>query len=141
MLKAGIREAAKMLAALRPVQREQVLALITQQDAELAEKLRQNMVILEDLKFLTVSMLQELLREIQINDLALALRRGSAELRSFFLSQVSSRMSAEIEDILNGPPQKLSLVDEAEERVMSVVRRMVDEGKLILSEKGREEYV
>ncbi len=141
MLKAGVREAAKMLAALNLAQREKVLALITEQDAQLADQLRQNMVVFEDLKLLTVSMLQEFLREIKVGDLALALRRGSAELQSFFFEHISSGMKSEIEEVLNGPPQKLSLVEEAEERVMSVVRKMIDEGKLVLSEKGKEEYV
>ncbi len=139
--KSGVQEAAKMLAGLRPLEREKVLLLIARQDAQMAELLKKHMVILEDLKFLTVKMLQELLREIEIKDLAFSLRRGSEELKLFFLNNLSSGMKREIEDVLDGPPLQVSLVEEAEERVMSVVRKMVDEGRLVLKEGGNEEYV
>ena len=85
-------------------------------------------------------MLVELLREVQLSDLALALRMGSEELRHFILSNVSKSMREEIEEVLIGKPQPVSKVEEAMEKVMVVVRKKADRGELNFNDPD-EEYV
>ena len=137
----GIREAARLLGGLDMAAQEKVLAIIAKQDVALAERLRQNMVIFEDLQYLTVSMLQELLREIKLEDMGLALRIGSQKLRDHILNNISSRMKQDILDILQGPPQQVTKVQEAAERIMEVVRHKIAQGELVLDRTGSEEYV
>ena len=141
MFRGGVKEAAKMLAGLNPSQRVKVLALISQKDPQMAEALKHHMVTFEDLKLITIKMLVELTREINIADLALALRMGSEELRSFILDNVSRSMREEINEVLMGKPQAVSKVEEAMEKVMVVVRAKADKGELIFSNTDDEEYV
>lgn len=136
--KGGPLEAAKMLAGLDRQQRENVLKEIAAKNPEMAALLRQNMVTFEDLQFLTVKMLQDFLREIDLKKLGLALRVGSEELRSHILSHVSSGMRGDIEETLNGPPQPVSKVNEVVGEIMQVVHRMVDTGKLVIR-RGQED--
>lgn len=139
--KGGIEEAAKMLAGLDLKSRENVLSIISKQNPKMAELLKRNMVTFEDLKLMTVKMLQEFLREIDLNDLGMALRIGTKELRDFFLDNVSKSISAELQDILNGPPQPVGKVEEKVEGIMELVRKKIDKGEIILDKEGSEQYV
>lgn len=137
----GVKEAAKMLAGLNPSERVKVLALISYKDPKMADALKLHMVTFEDLKFITVKMLVELTREIDLADLALALRIGSEELRDYILSNVSKSMREEINEVLLGKPQAVSKVEESMAKVMFVVRAKVDKGELIFSDPDDDEYV
>jgi flagellar motor switch protein FliG len=139
--KGGLKEAARMLSGLGPEEREKVLEIIAKKDPAMAERLRKNMVTLEDLKFLTVKMIQELLREIDIQDFALTLRIASPELRDHILSNVSSSMRSDIEQVLLGPPQSVSKVQEKTEEVLKIVREKMDRGELIINRNSDDEYV
>ena len=139
--KGGIEEAAKMLAGLDLKSRENVLSIISKQNPKMAELLKRNMVTFEDLKFMTVKMLQEFLREIDLNDLGMALRIGTKELRDFFLDNVSKSMASELLYLLNGPPQPVSKVEEKVEGIMEIVRKKIDKGEIILDKEGSEQYV
>lgn len=137
----GVKEAAKMLAGLAPDDRRRVFDEITSRDPQMAEALKNNMVSFEDLIYLTPKMLVELLREINISDLGMALRIASQELKSFILTNVSKGIRQDIEDILLGPLQPVSKVQESAEKIMTIVRSKVDKGELVLKEGGSEEYV
>jgi len=139
--RAGPKEAAKMLAALNPQERERILKEIAGRDPHMAEMLVANMVTLEDLKFLTVKMLQEFLREIKLSDLGLALRIGSDELRKNILGKVSSSMREEIQDLLNGPPRRVSEVQEAAGKIVALMLDKVEKGTMILRNDSDEELV
>lgn len=134
--KGGIEEAAKMLAGLDRQGRENVLKLIAEKDPQMAEALKKNMVTIEDLQFLTVKMLQELLRDIDVNDLALAMRISSDKLKSHILQNVSSSLRKDIEDVLLGPPQSVSKVDEAHDKVMDIVLKKMEKGELVFNKDG-----
>lgn len=134
--KGGIEEAAKMLAGLDRQGRENVLKIIADKDPQMAEKLKKSMVTIEDLRFLTVKMIQELLRDIDLNDLALALRISSPELKTHILQNVSSSIRKDIEDVLLGKLQSVSTVNEAADKVMEVVLRKISKGELVINKNG-----
>ncbi|MCB9061038.1 MAG: hypothetical protein H6622_05915 [Halobacteriovoraceae bacterium] len=138
--KGGVSEAAKMLSGLAPNERNRVLSDIQKRDPRMAKLIKKNMITFEDLQYLTLSMLQELLREVNIDDLALSLRIGSVELRDFIFSKVSSRLKEDINSILKGAPMPVTKVQEARERIMEIVRRKVENGEIIIN-RGEDEYV
>ena len=129
----GIKEAAKMLAGLDKSSRENVLKKISQVDPQMAESLKNNLVDFEDLKYMTNSMLIDFLKKVDLNDLGLALRGSSEELRKFFLNNVSSGMRKDIEDHLKGPLQMLSKVEEAQNKIIEIAKEMEERGEIILS--------
>jgi len=129
----GVQAAAKMLAGLDPKNRERVLGEIAARDPNMAEALKQSMVTFEDLQFVTIKQLQELLREIKLPDLALGLRAATKELKDHFYSILPKSLCRELDDVLLGAPQPLEKVLEAQEKVMVVVRAKMDKGQLVLS--------
>ncbi len=138
LFKGGVKEAAKMLSALSMVERERILTDIAKKDPHMAELLKKNLIVFEDLRFITVKMLVELLREINLNDLALALRLASQELRKHILENVSTSIREEIQAVLNGKLRPVSEVEESVEKVMQVVRQKVEKGELILSNSSEK---
>jgi flagellar motor switch protein FliG len=137
----GVKEAAKMLTGLSRSAREKILEIISKKDPRMAEALHKSMYQFEDLKYLTQVMLIELLREIKISDMGLALRISSNDLKDFILKNSPRGMRQEMEEILVGPPQLASKVEEAQERIMSVVRVKIDKGQLIITKDSSEKYV
>lgn len=136
----GIKGAAEMLAGLNPKEQERLLEQIRKQDPQMAQLLEKNMTTFEDLRHLTPKMMVELLREIDLKDLALGLRLGSQELKNHFLKNLSKGAAREIEEVLLGPPQSVDRVQESIEKIMQVVREKVKKGELILSPDS-EKYV
>lgn len=132
IFKGGLKEAAKLLQGLSGQQRERVLNEIRAQDPVMAEKIQREMVQFEDLQYLSIKMLQELLKEISLKTLGKALRIGSLELRNSILSRVSASMKREIEEVLLGPPMPVDLVEEARTQIMAVVLKKVEKGELVL---------
>ena len=137
----GVKEAAKMLAGLSRSAREKVLDLISKKDPKMAETLHKSMYSFDDLQYLTPMMLIELLRSIKIPDMGLALRISSPELKDHIMKNTPRGMRQEMEEILMGPPQLASKVEEAQERIMVIVREKIDKGQLIINKDSSETYV
>ena len=137
----GVKEAAKMLAGLSRSAREKILEIISKKDPLMAQTLHKSMYTFEDLQYLTPVMLIELLREIKIADMGLALRISSNQLKDFILKNSPRGMRQEMEEILTGPPQLASKVEDAQERVMAVVRAKIDKGQLIINKESSETLV
>ena len=131
-LQGGILEAARLLAGLSREARKKALEFISRKDPRMAEELEKNMYTFEDIRFLSPLMLIELLKDIKVSDLGLALRISSNELKDFILKNTPKLMRQEIEESLVGPPQLASKIEEAQGRVMSVVRAKIDKGELII---------
>lgn len=137
----GVKEAAKMLAGLSKSAREKVLELISKKDPRMAEALHKSMYTFDDLQYLTPVMLIELLREIKVSDMGLALRISAPALKDFVLKNTPRVMRQEMEEILMGPPQLANKVEEAQERIMEVVRKKLDKGQLIINKESSEKLV
>jgi len=137
----GVKGAAKLLAGLDPVSRQRLFDELSKKDPKIVEILKKNMVSMEDLILLTVKMIQDLTREIQMKDLGMALRTEKEELRDHFLNNISKRMKEEVEDILNGSPQPLSKVQEAQEKILSLIRNKLEKGEIVLSKDSKDRLV
>jgi flagellar motor switch protein FliG len=137
----GVKEAAKMLAGLSRSAREKVLEIISKKDPKMAETLHKSMYTFEDLQYLTPMMLIELLRSVKMSDMGLALRISSNELKDHIMKNTPRGMRQEMEELLLGPPQLASKVEEAQERIMVVCREKIDKGQLIINKDSSETYV
>lgn len=137
----GVEGAAKLLSQLDSSHSKRLLDQIASSDPEMAQALQDNLVDFEDLRFLTVDMMRELLKEISLRDLGLALRISSPDLCKHFLSNISSGMKREVEDVLAGPPVKASDAQQAKEDILNVVRKKVENGLIILNPDDGEEMV
>ncbi len=137
----GPKEAARMMALLDPESRKRIMGELEARDPKTAQVVRSLMVTLDDLQFLSLRMLQELLQLISLKELGLALRRASSELQRHLLSQLSIRMQEEVREILQGPPQPKIIVEEAEKKLLKILLEKVEKGEFVLSKDGKDQLV
>lgn len=137
----GVKEAAKMLAGLSKAAREKVLETIFKKDPKMAVALHKSMYTFDDLQFLTPLMLIELMRSVKTADMGMALRIASPEVKKFVLMNSPKMLRQEMEEILLGPLQLASKVEEAQDRIMEIVRAKIDKGELIINKESSETLV
>jgi flagellar motor switch protein FliG len=138
----GVRSLADILNhADRPTERN-VLETLAQSDEDLAEEIRALLFTFEDIIKLDDRSLQSVLKGVEDADLALALRGVPDEVRDKVLGNVSERRSELlVEEIEYQPPQRKSVVEEAQSRVVAEVRRLEEEGDLTIGHRGADELV
>ena len=93
---------------------------------------------LEDLQYLTPTMLVGLLRDVNLEEFGLALRGIDKSISDKILSEVSTGIRLDIEDGLKGAPQKLSKVEEAQSNILKVLRQKIDKGHIVINPDGDE---
>ena len=106
-------------------------------EAELAEEVRLLLFTFEDIVKLDDRSIQMVLKEVDQKDLAIALRGVSEDVRSRIFSNMSER-GAELlkEEIEFQPPQRKRIIEEAQGRIVGVVRRLEEAGAVVLSRGG-----
>jgi flagellar motor switch protein FliG len=125
----------------RPTERN-VLDRIAEADAELAEQIRMLLFTFEDIIKLDDRSIQLVLREVDQKDLSLALRGVPLEVRQVVLRNLSQRGAQMLEEEMEfQPPQRRRVVEEAQGRVVAVVRRLEGSGELVLGRTGEDEVV
>jgi flagellar motor switch protein FliG len=119
-----------------------VLGVVAEMDSELAEEIRQRLFTFEDIVELSDRDIQLILREVDNKDLTLALRGVPDPVRDRLLSNMSQRAAATLHEDLDAmPPQKRHVVEEAQSKIVGVVRKLEEAGILTLSPGDAEEEV
>lgn len=130
----GVKTLAEILNhADRPTERN-VLDTLTEADEELAAEVRRLLFVFEDIVKLDDRSIQLVLREADQKDLALALRGVSDEVKDRLLQNMSERGSQMlVEEMEYQPPQRKRVVEEAQGRIVAIVRRLEEAGALVIS--------
>ncbi len=115
---------------------DNILQFLEESDAELAEKVRKLMFVFEDLIHVNDQGIRELLKEIRNEELTMALKTGSEELKTKIFKNLSQRAAQMLqEDMAMMGPARLSEVEAAQQNILNVARRLEKEGKLLLAGK------
>ena len=129
----GIDSLAEILNRAGRSTERNVVEAIAKRNNELADGIRQRLFTFDDLTVLTDRDIQLLLREVDQKDLALALRGVSPELTERMLTNMSQRGAQMlIEDMEAAPPQRRQVVDEAQSKVVGIVRRLEEAGAITI---------
>lgn len=130
----GINSLAEILNQVDRSTERNVLDSISAADEELGEEVRRRLFVFEDIAKLDDRGIQLILREADQKDLALALRGVAPEVRDRILANMSERgaqmLSEEMEFM---PPQRRRVVEEAQGRIVAIVRRLEEADELIVS--------
>lgn len=137
----GFKEATKLLQGLRPSERKRLLLDIEKKDSVLANALRQNLYQFEDLKYMSPLMLIELLREVSLEKLGVALKSASKELKAFILDNVSTNMKKELLENLEGRLVPVSQVESSVAEIMEIVITKVERGELVLDQGSNDTVI
>jgi flagellar motor switch protein FliG len=119
-----------------------VLDNLREFDADLAQKIMDQMIVFENLMDIDDRGIQLLLREIQSDSLVIALKGAAVELREKIFKNMSSRASEILrEDLEAMGPVKVREVEAHQKQILQTVRRLADDGQLAFGGKGEESYI
>jgi flagellar motor switch protein FliG len=137
----GVEQVAKLLSRVDRATEKAILMRLEERDPELAEQVRKLLFTFDDLVKLDDRSLQRVLREVDSKDLALALKGASEDLKEKVFRNMSSRAAEMLkEEIALSGPVRLKSVEEAQQRIVNVVRRL-DEAEEIVISRGEEDVI
>lgn len=138
----GIETVAEIMNQLDHNTENNIFASLEEVDADLAENIRQKMFVFEDLINIDNRGIQTILKEITNEDLSLALKTSSETLKGHILKNMSSRASEMLlEDMETMGPVKLSDVENAQQNIVRVARKLEAAGKIVIGGKGGEDVL
>jgi flagellar motor switch protein FliG len=119
-----------------------ILESLEVQDPELAEEIKKLMFVFEDLVTLDDRSIQRVLREVESHDLALGLKGASDEVANKLFNNMSKRASEMLkEDIEFMGPVRLRDVEEAQQRIVNIVRKLEETGEIVIARGGGDEII
>ena len=115
---------------------------LEREDAELADKVKSSMFVFEDVISLDDVSIQRILREVEASDLALALKGCSDEVANCIYRNQSKRAAASLkEDMEFLGPVRLMDVEKAQQKIVSIIRRLDDANEIIISRGGEDAII
>lgn len=138
----GVKTAAEIINMLGSSVETSVLDYVRDADNDLAQKIMDNMFSFEDLEKIDDKGIQALLREVQSESLVIALKGATPELREKIFKNMSTRAAETLrEDLETRAPVRVSEVEAEQKELLKVVRRLADEGQIVLGGSSDDEFV
>ncbi|WP_026687825.1 flagellar motor switch protein FliG [Azovibrio restrictus] len=138
----GVRTVAEILNFIGTANETAVIDAIREYDPDLAQKILDEMFVFENLLDLDDRSVQMLLREVQSDSLVLALKGASEPLREKVFKNMSQRAAEMLrEDLESKGPVRLSEVEAEQKEILKIVRRLADEGQIVLGGAGGEQMI
>jgi flagellar motor switch protein FliG len=139
----GVKVAAEIMNYMNGDTETAVMEGLKSYDEELAQQIMDTMFVFDDIIDIDDKGIQVMLREVQSETLIIALKGTTAEMREKIFKNMSSRAAEMMrEDLESKGPVKLSEVEAQQKQMLQIVRRLADEGQIMLSGKGGDdEYV
>ena len=138
----GVKTAAEIINLLGTNIDTAVLESIRAHDPDLAQKIMDKMFVFDDVAKLDDRAIQTVLKEIASETLIVALKGAAPELREKFLSNMSSRAAEALrEDLESRGPMRLSEVEAQQKEILKTVRRLSDEGQIVIGGGGDDAFI
>lgn len=111
-------------------------------EPELAEEIRKKMFVFEDILLLDNRSIQRVLRDVDNNTLSVALKSTTEEVQNVIFTNMSQRLAAMIkEDMDYMGPVRMKDVEEAQQQIVGVIRKLEDSGEIVISRGGGDDLV
>lgn len=111
-------------------------------EPELADEIRRKMFVFEDIMSLDDRAIQRVLRDVDNNDLATALKGANEEVQGVIFRNMSKRLAAMIqEDMEFMGPVRLKDVEEAQQKIVNIIRKLEDSAEIVISRGGGDEII
>ena len=119
-----------------------IIEALEENDPELAEEIKKRMFVFEDIVLLDDRSIQKVLREVESQDLAKALKGVDAEVQEKIFRNMSKRAASLLrEDMDFMGPIRLRDVEESQQKIVNIIRKLEDAGDIIVARAGEEELV
>ena len=138
----GLRSLVDLLNQVDRATERTILETLEEQNPELADEVRRMMFLFEDIVVLDDRSIQQVLREVDTKELAVALKGTSDEVQDKIYSNMSERAAAIIkEDLEFMGPVRVKTVEEAQQKIVAVIRRLEDAGQIVIVRGGEDQLV
>ncbi|RCW47694.1 flagellar motor switch protein FliG [Halanaerobium sp. MA284_MarDTE_T2] len=119
-----------------------ILDKLEEDDPELVEEIKKRMFVFEDIVLLTDRAVQLVLRQVETHDLALALKTASDEVEEIITGNMSQRAAEMLtEDIEFMGPVRLREVEDAQQRIVNIIRELEESGEIVIARGGESEVI
>jgi flagellar motor switch protein FliG len=138
----GVKPAAEMINLMGSAFETSVLDFIREADGDLAQKIVDSIFTFDDLDKLDDKGFQLLLKEVQSESLIIALKGAKPEMREKVFKNMSSRAAETLrEDLDSRGPVRVSEVEAEQKELLKIVRRLSDEGQIVLGGSGGDDFL
>ncbi|HSN33448.1 MAG TPA: flagellar motor switch protein FliG, partial [Ideonella sp.] len=138
----GVKAAAEIINMMGSSVETSALDYIREADGDLAQRIMDNMFTFEDMNKLDDKGFQSVLKEVQSESLVIALKGATPELREKVFKNMSTRAAETLrEDLESRGPVRVSEVEAEQKEMLKIVRRLVDEGQIVLASGGADDYL
>jgi flagellar motor switch protein FliG len=135
----GVRSLAEVLNRADRSTEKAIMEKLEESNPTLAEEVKRLMFVFDDLVALDNRTIQQILREVDAKDLALALKGAKEEVKEHLLKNMSNRAKAMIiEDMEVMGPVRLKNAEEAQQKIINVVRQLEEQGEIVVARGGDE---
>jgi flagellar motor switch protein FliG len=136
----GVKTAAEIINMMGSAVETSVLDFVREADNDLAQKIMDNMFTFDDVEKIDDKGIQALMKEVQSESLIIALKGATPALREKILRNMSTRAAETLrEDLESRGPVRLSEVEAEQKEMLKIVRRLVDEGQIVMAGGGGDE--
>jgi len=119
-----------------------IMETLDMDDPELAETIKKKMFVFEDILTLDNRSIQRILREVDNHELAIALKGSNEEVKEVIFSNISQRLATMIaEDLEYMGPKRIKEIEEAQQNIVNIIRKLEETGEIIISRGGGDEIV
>lgn len=138
----GVKSVVEIINRVDRATEKTIMESLEVQDPELAEEIKKLMFVFEDIVMIDDRSIQRILREVESQDLALALKGASREVAEKIFGNMSSRASDMLsEDIEFMGPVRLRDVEESQQRIVNIIRRLEETGEIVVARGGGDEII
>ena len=112
------------------------------EEPELADEIRKKMFVFEDILLLDDRAIQRVLRDVDNSDLAIALKGSNEEVQNAIFNNLSKRLAVMIkEDMEFMGPVRMQDVEEAQQKIVNIIRKLEDAAEIVISRGGGDEII
>ena len=119
-----------------------IMATLEIEEPELADEIRKKMFVFEDVLLLDDRAIQRVLRDVDNNDLAMALKGANEQVQTAIFNNLSKRLAVMIkEDMEFMGPVRMKDVEEAQQKIVNIIRKLEDSAEIVISRGGGDEII
>ena len=138
----GVDAVVEILNAVDRGTEKHIMETLEIEEPELADEIRKKMFVFEDILLLDDRSIQRVLRDVDNNDLAIALKGANEQVQNAIFNNLSKRLAAMIrEDMEYMGPVRMKDVEEAQQKIVNIIRKLEDSAEIVISRGGGDEIV
>lgn len=138
----GVDQVVEILNSVDRGTEKHIMETLEIEEPELADEIRKKMFVFEDILLLDDRAIQRVLRDVDNNDLCLALKGSNEQVQGAIFNNLSKRLATMIkEDMEFMGPVRMKDVEEAQQKIVNIIRKLEDSGEIVISRGGGDEIV